>query len=128
MGEVVALLDRWAYCEPGPRPLRALAGDPPDGPYLLTAVIRSCGNPSRIQAAADVRRILLGRAEQALAALDRSGWQLSAYPAMRFSGTLKPFTLTTAGHLWRPARQERITLNMDLEVYKPEPPAGRRRS
>lgn len=83
-------------------------------PDLTTAVAGPGNDPARAY-----RRVLLDRAEDALAALADAGWQLTGYPRMEFTGDVEPFSQFLDGTLGEPSRQYGIQLTVRFQVNRP---------
>ena len=116
---VTALVEPWLYVDDPSRPWPTFR-DAAAGPYGFEAIVKPPEHEDmHFATAAALRSALLGRAEMALSALAAAGWQLTSYPAMEFSGRVKPFVQTLGGKLFEPAQQRGIMLRMRFAVDRP---------
>lgn len=113
LGELEALVSPLMWLE-------TITCDFPGGiaPYGISGFVKAESMPPD-GTAGDVRHSLLARAEGILEALDETGWQLTSYPAMEFTGEIRPFKQTIGGELVEPSAQYGIRLRLTLDVNRP---------
>lgn len=114
------LLEPWMYVDTA---ATGFAGSGVFGmahpPYRFEGIVKPVDIGEAVSAK-DYRRAILDRAEQILVILDESGWQLTSYPEMAFTGEIRhPFKQAIGGVLVEPAVLGGIALRLDFAVDKP---------